>query len=196
MGRMTILGRLHQIQDAARDCFSRHIASTCELFQALKTHILDAMRKAGQQVGEPVEDKLWELLQNRAHMSRHGYRVNLNRFQGAAAAAQAALPLWLTHLSKRLYICLENDWMTGKAFNERLVLCAGPGEEVTEAGGTTGKRVTMGDSSLKGFVHNAMVVSCMLLGDMTNRRILAKIVQAASRIKQWHTEQNRVALRL
>lgn len=134
---------------------------------------------------------MWEHLESRQQSSRHGYRCNLNRFQGAVTCPMEAIPLWHTLLFERLYLALEQDWMTGKSFNEQIVLRSGPAEQVTEDGGTIGKRVTIEDRSLKSCATNAVVISCLLLGSPDNKRILASIVQASQHVKEWHGHQNR-----
>lgn len=83
--------RFHQIQDATRSCYALHTYQPSPLFNGLLPEIRQELADAGVQLpGEQsVEAEIWGYFSEREFWRRKSHRVNLNRFQGVTAGAEA-----------------------------------------------------------------------------------------------------------
>lgn len=158
--------------DRLRQCYERN------------GHIFDDARD--------LEQQLWESLGQRRFAVKEGYRATLNRFQSCIAVAELHVPWWEVDRLERTHCAIEQDYLRGAAFLQKLRMQARGGDVGVEGGGTTSAgHTTLEDRTLRSCCQNAVAISVQLLSDDGNRRICEGVLAMGMPVKAWHSEQNR-----
>ena len=113
----------------------------------------------------PLNEELWDWLKTDNAAGTMGRRVAMNRFGAPQHAAMYGQGLWSKRLMERTVLALEQDWLTGEKFLEKMQIKPGApeaGGETSEVG-TNPKLITVSDKIDLSGMRNAVVTSVATL---------------------------------
>lgn len=180
-----------QIREALQHALQDNSPATSPLFMAHSSEMLDELRCRGVDThGTHGEEQfVWDFLAERPRTA--GRRVAMNRFHASISASMFHEQNWLFDQFERTYLALETDCLSGRKLQERIALRLGVTETVPEAGAPVRAHVHLEDRGLKSACQNCIAISVMVLQSITNRRVINCVTAGASKVLDWHSEQNR-----
>ena len=169
-----------------------HNYMTAELFQAIAPKLVTSLRRRGYDLGSDAEAQAnaWEVIKERANNYKSGRKISLDRFLDGVASVYHTTDQWWEQWLERTLTALEEDFLKGKKFNEKILKAAGH-MHVAEGGAPTKTHVSSDIKLLRGNCHNAVAISVMYLSDETNRRLLLIIRAGCGPMRAWQSKQSK-----
>lgn len=183
--------RWSQLSESLRFLMPNFTPENCALFEF---HSAAMLRQLGDKVtverSDSPNEALWAFLQEGARFRTKGHRVNFCRFMAYIRANKQLLSEWSSTCFLAEFLALEHDFLSGKAFREKLLVKGGLAVE-TSTGGTTSSVVTqVGSKLLRGCCANAIAITVMFLTEPVNFRIISVITRVPSALGEWHGLSN------
>lgn len=124
-------------------------------------------------------------------MLNKGDRLKMCHYCGWTRAARRLLSQWSLRLFLLQWISVEEDFLRGKAFFEKVAIKKKHVAEVAEAKSTDVAISSAEVKVLRGAAVNNVVVGLMLLSDPHHRRVCASMVHAGRFVEAWQAEHVR-----
>lgn len=126
-----------------------------------------------------LEAELWDFLGNRVRNPVAGRRAALNRFGGAYHPAKKCKAWWTVMQWERTYLAMEQDMLRGKDFQAKLRKTAAPAEaSAIPKSSTDGRRIRLGDRTIRGRCENAVAISVRTLQEARRKQTIDGIIVA------------------
>lgn len=139
---------------------------------------------------EPLEPQVWAKLEERKWFVKEGYRGNLCRFLALIACPRRHVSWWEVDEFERVSCALEQNYMTGAAFMQKVQLRIDK-QEANAEGSTDSSKVNLEDRTLRSSCQNSIALSVLLLIDSNNRRLCSAVTGVMLPLLEWHTAQGR-----
>lgn len=137
--------------------------------------------------GESLEMRMWRLMHS--GWRAKGYKTCLIRFFATREKAATFGPWWHLSLIKYSYLIVESGMASTKKIAQLAV--KPPRGPQDERAVTDSKRLDLSEKAMRASAQNALVLSCLILGDYKNCRLARCIVAITAPLHRWHAEQKR-----
>ena len=138
--------------------------------------------------GKPI-DALWAYICDLAGFPKQGRRVNMCRFLAWVRGAKFLLQHWTLLLWMLEHLCIEMDMLGGTKLRS-LAVKDQDASQIEEQTTTSTAVPSLESKALRSCCQNAAVVAVMILGDYSNRRLMACMVWSAESLDRFHGKQN------
>ena len=112
------------------------------------------------------------------------------RYSAPLNAALKGRAWWSVTLFERTHVALEQDFLTGRAFMERLRCKKADAEEAPNRS-TTARGVQIDDKTIKSCARNALVISVLTYRQPEHQRCINVVCAVAEPLSAFHSEQNK-----
>lgn len=135
---------------------------------------------------DKVKDAMWSIMSE--GWRPKDYKTCLNRFFAARGKAATFSKWWHLTLIKFSYFCME----AGQISTAKVAKLAKPPAVKDDQRPTTDAfKPDIAERALRASAQNALVLSCLLLSDSRNSKVVLCLAEASAPLHAWHAKQNR-----